>query len=276
MGLKESTWNTGKGAIVDSGTTDTYLPRTAAAAFKKEFKKITGRDYGNVKMTLSDKDFAAFPTLGFVFKDSKGETVVIHVSPSAYLEHQGSNRYVPRIYLTEGSGSVLGANFMQVRRLGCSVSGSLRCELTPCCCLFSQDHNVMFDEENQRVGFARADCSYERFVEKQKEAAIAEGGGAPPAEVTASPAADPWGDSVVSAAIGAEASGSSRLSGQADNALSSSETTGQTLHERGGMLGLVTRWGGMALMSAGVLVIAGAKLGRHSDITAIDTETMAM
>ena len=67
-----------------------------------------------------------------------------------------------------------------------------------------------------------------------------------------------WLSFLVSAAIGAEASGSSRLSGQADNALSSSETTGQTLHERGGMLGLVTRWGGMALMSAGVLVIAVA------------------
>ena len=34
--------------------------------------------------------------------------------PNAYLEHQGSNRYVPRVYLTEGAGAVLGANFMQV------------------------------------------------------------------------------------------------------------------------------------------------------------------
>jgi hypothetical protein len=40
--------------------------------------------------------------------------VLVRVEPSAYLEHQGRNRYVPRIYLTEGAGSVLGANFMQV------------------------------------------------------------------------------------------------------------------------------------------------------------------
>ena len=57
---------------------------------------------------------AKFPTLHFVFHDSVGGEVVVHVEPSAYLEHQGSNRYVPRVYLTEGSGSVLGANFMQV------------------------------------------------------------------------------------------------------------------------------------------------------------------
>jgi len=29
--------------------------------------------------------------------------VIVRVLPSAYLEHQGSNRYVPRIYLTEGA-----------------------------------------------------------------------------------------------------------------------------------------------------------------------------
>ena len=35
IGVPESTWNTGKGTIVDSGTTDTYLPRRAAEQFKR-------------------------------------------------------------------------------------------------------------------------------------------------------------------------------------------------------------------------------------------------
>lgn len=72
---------TGKGVIVDSGTTDTYLPRTVAAAFKNAFKKACGREYGNVKMTLSDKDLAGFPTLGFVFHDAAGK----EVQRAAYL-----------------------------------------------------------------------------------------------------------------------------------------------------------------------------------------------
>ena len=36
-----------KGVIVDSGTTDTYLPKRMAGQFKKAWKDIVGRDYGN-------------------------------------------------------------------------------------------------------------------------------------------------------------------------------------------------------------------------------------
>ena len=54
---------------------------------------------------------------------------------------------MPRVYLTEGSGAVLGANFMQ-------------------------DHSVIFDEENRRVGFARADCSYSHLVQGSSNTAL--------------------------------------------------------------------------------------------------------
>jgi len=63
------------------------------------------------------------------------------LSPSVSPVRQGANRYVPRIYLTEGSGAVLGANFMQ-------------------------DHSVLFDQENGRVGFAKADCNYDHLLVK--------------------------------------------------------------------------------------------------------------
>lgn len=33
-------FNTGQGTIVDSGTTDTYLPRSIQAAFTSAFKKV--------------------------------------------------------------------------------------------------------------------------------------------------------------------------------------------------------------------------------------------
>lgn len=46
-------------------------------------------------------------------------------------------RYTPRIYLTEGTGAVLGANAIN-------------------------EHNVIFDPDGLRVGFARSLCTYDQ------------------------------------------------------------------------------------------------------------------
>lgn len=136
--VSNSVYNSGKGVIVDSGTTDTYLPRKMASAFKNRWKAVTKRSYGNSKMTLTDEQFAALPTVTFVFKDGNGDDVPVHMRPDAYME-KVRNTYVPRVYLTEGSGAVLGANFMQ-------------------------DHDVLFDSDGKRLGFARSDCSYHADV----------------------------------------------------------------------------------------------------------------
>lgn len=136
-------YNSGKGTIVDSGTTDTYLTRKAAASFKRLWKAQTGTDYGNVKMVLTDKKFQSLPVITFTFKDAKGEKVDVHMKPDAYME-KVANKYVPRVYLSEGQGAVLGANFMQ-------------------------DHDVFFDEDGKRVGFARSDCSYSRHLRRRAD-----------------------------------------------------------------------------------------------------------
>lgn len=47
------------------------------------------------------------------------------------------HRYTPRIYLTEGTGAVLGANAIH-------------------------EHNVIFDPDGMRVGFARSHCTYDK------------------------------------------------------------------------------------------------------------------
>ena len=46
-----------------------------ASAFKAKFKKLARRDYGNVKMTLSEKDLLDFPVIDFVFSDGAGGEV---------------------------------------------------------------------------------------------------------------------------------------------------------------------------------------------------------
>lgn len=57
--------------------------------------------------------------------------------PNAPATPNQAGRYTPRIYLTEGSGAVLGANAIN-------------------------EHNVIFDPDNMRVGFARSTCSYDK------------------------------------------------------------------------------------------------------------------
>jgi hypothetical protein len=76
---------------------------------------------------------------------TQGTTVDLEVYPSSYMEFHkdgggsagGAGRYTPRVYLTEGSGAVLGANSIN-------------------------EHNVIFDPDNLRVGFARSSCRYDK------------------------------------------------------------------------------------------------------------------
>ena len=59
-------------------------------------------------MELDAATVKKLPVVTFVFE----ENVSVDVQPGAYMEKAGG-KYVPRIYLTEGSGAVLGGNFMQ-------------------------------------------------------------------------------------------------------------------------------------------------------------------
>ena len=99
-----------------------YLPKRAADQFKKAWEGIVGRKYANTKMELDAATIKKLPTVSFVFEDG----VTVDVLPSAYMERSGS-KYVPRIYLTEGSGAVLGGNFMQDHDVR-FASGYCRCE----------------------------------------------------------------------------------------------------------------------------------------------------
>ncbi|CAM9418888.1 unnamed protein product [Ectocarpus fasciculatus] len=127
----------GKGIIVDSGTTDTYLPRSVAKGFSAAWEMATGSPYANCKdnhfcMILTSAELEALPTVT-IHMDGGLE---VNVRPSGYMDALGKdNAYAPRIYLTEAMGGVLGANVML-------------------------DHNVVFDFDNHLVGFAEGVCDY--------------------------------------------------------------------------------------------------------------------
>lgn len=137
VGGAQFKYNTGKGTIVDSGTTDTYLPTTLFNSFKNIFTAATGMLYSNKIIDLSKEQFATLPTVIFVLEGKEeGSKIEIEMPPTSYMEAFKGGRYAARIYFTEASGVVLGANFMN-------------------------KHNVIFDIDGMRVGFARSDCTYQ-------------------------------------------------------------------------------------------------------------------
>ena len=153
IGVPFYKFNTGKGVIIDSGTTDTYLPAAAMSQFLSMFKHMSGIEYTNNKRDLTKDEFETLPTVIYRLEGADGNPIDIESPPSSYTEtimktdhstfplfsSAASNspdtrsKYAFRIYLTEPMGTVLGANFM----LG---------------------HNVIFDFDGRRIGFAKSDC----------------------------------------------------------------------------------------------------------------------
>jgi hypothetical protein len=126
-------------AIVDSGTTDTYLPKKIEKQFAELFKKYTGFDFPNKDIKLNAKQLGSIPDLGFVFTNTDGQKEEVRMPWENYVDSVGVNEYAFRLYTTESDGSVLGANFMR-------------------------GQNVIFDDKNRKVGFAQSDCNSEAFI----------------------------------------------------------------------------------------------------------------
>lgn len=131
----------GKGTILDSGTTDTFLPAKIADDFNSQWRQITGSDLSQEKDDYSYEDFLDLPNMTFVFE---GNATLI-VPPAHYMEGsldtewEGTRELTNRVYLTEENGAVLGLNAML-------------------------NYDIQFDIENDRIGFARADCTSRKTI----------------------------------------------------------------------------------------------------------------
>ncbi|KAL7549524.1 hypothetical protein ACHAWF_012786, partial [Thalassiosira exigua] len=183
--------NSGKGVIIDSGTTDTYLHESIAKPFGKVWERVTGSKYSNNPVTMDEKDLLLLPTvliqmaayddtpvrqigkisgLAGDIDPTSPQDVVLAIPATHYMEFSPSKgTYTPRIYFTESRGGVIGANAMQ-------------------------GHNVLFDWEHKRIGIAESSCEYQR----ENLAVTDEGGvmsvdcrlGAPSLSVSCSDSAD--------------------------------------------------------------------------------------
>lgn len=123
-------FSTGKGTVIDSGTTDTFLPISVAAPFRATWEKVTGMTYTNEEQILTPEQLSNLPQITFNLSNN----VKWSVAPRSYMENiSSSNTFKNRIYLDEKAGAVMGSNVMV-------------------------DHDILFDIENQRLGLASANC----------------------------------------------------------------------------------------------------------------------
>lgn len=154
--------NSGKGVIVDSGTTDTYLNVRVSREFSRAWKAATGSQYSHSPIRLSKEELLKLPTIliqchaysqrddpsiddydsipGFTGKlDPKNKNdLLIAIPATSYMDYSPVTKlYTSRVYFTETAGGVLGSNTMV-------------------------GHNVAFDWSNGRIGFAESACAYDK------------------------------------------------------------------------------------------------------------------
>eukprot|EP00531_Pseudo-nitzschia_arenysensis_P009925 CAMPEP_0116147452 /NCGR_PEP_ID=MMETSP0329-20121206/17761_1 /TAXON_ID=697910 /ORGANISM="Pseudo-nitzschia arenysensis, Strain B593" /LENGTH=740 /DNA_ID=CAMNT_0003643379 /DNA_START=211 /DNA_END=2433 /DNA_ORIENTATION=+ len=161
LDIDESVINTG-GIIVDSGTTDTYWNQGISRAFNKVFQEKAGFAHHNQAMSLTEDQLKNMPTillqlysddatnshvdkyktpgLAGAMDTAHPSDVILAIPPSHYMEYNPEKKkYTSRFYPTERSGSVLGANAMM-------------------------GHDVFFDIDSMRIGWAESDCDYTSTV----------------------------------------------------------------------------------------------------------------
>jgi len=174
--------NKNRGVIIDSGTTDSYLPSGLKVAFEDAWKEALGGagaiGYNNNPRVMTPEEVKSMPTIMFVLKGDQASNamndnnavgmasfhehiftsknnpdnsisksdIVVAVPPAHYMEesHKEPGKYTARIYFTErhGAQSIMGSNFLM-------------------------GHEVLFDNGWGRIGFAESHCNYSRYVEER-------------------------------------------------------------------------------------------------------------
>jgi hypothetical protein len=174
LGFDSSMVNRDRGVIVDSGTTDTYLCSSIRQEFARVWKEATGMEYSNSAAYLTQSQLKKLPTLlvqlqasgtvagisphsnttatgvgnkpvlgqvGYLDPDHRSD-VLLSIPATSYMEYSPTFKvYTSRLFFTESRGGVIGANSMQ-------------------------GHNVLFDWQHGRIGFAQSSCSYDLIAGK--------------------------------------------------------------------------------------------------------------
>jgi hypothetical protein len=133
-----SAFQIGTGTIVDSGTTDTYLPQAVTEPFERAFKKVTGglNFAGGMVYSLTPDQLQALPSVFFNLDGGEeAGGVTVEMPSHNYMEKasNGGDQYRSHLFTSQQDGAILGANVMR-------------------------DHDVIFDQETGRIGWVQANC----------------------------------------------------------------------------------------------------------------------
>ncbi|KAL7497007.1 hypothetical protein ACHAWT_005128 [Skeletonema menzelii] len=166
--LSEETINGKERFSIDSGTTDTYFIKSISDEFRKYWEDMTGLEYSNDPIHASDIDIGGLPTIILQMTPHEGgvgdeiktddprnvpglagkldlstpNDVMFAIPANHYMQHnERDDTYSPRIYLDrdDSLGNVLGANAMM-------------------------GHDMLFDMDAARIGFAESNCDYTGLV----------------------------------------------------------------------------------------------------------------
>lgn len=151
-----------KHVIIDSGTTDSYFTREMQADFYKAWLSVVGLPFSNDPFAMSVEEVIGLPSIVLQFEGIDGNhkifgqegaplagsldpdypyDLVVTIPPSHFVEyHPDQAGYVAGVYWDEPEGIVLGANTMM-------------------------GHDILFDVENARVGWAESSCNYTEIAE---------------------------------------------------------------------------------------------------------------
>lgn len=155
-------------AIVDSGATETYLSNIKQE-FETTFKQMTGFHYRHEFDDLTKEQLAKLPTIILQLRglnsnekmpkggipgyssilDTKNPfDVILVIPPHHYIEYSPkAQKYVSRIVLTSsptGNDNIIGSNILQ-------------------------GYNILFDMDNDRIGWALSSCDFDRGEESRPD-----------------------------------------------------------------------------------------------------------
>jgi len=163
LDVEESALNNKGGVIVDSGTTNTFFPSDISSQFRAVFQELSGMVFNHTGFVVEPRELETLPTILIQLEgdlhlnkqlgDDPSKVlglagdldayhpydIILAIPPSHYMEMGSSGKYVPRFYDNDSGGGVLGADAMM-------------------------GHDVLFDVDNQVVGWAESHCDYHSLV----------------------------------------------------------------------------------------------------------------
>ncbi|RLN91990.1 hypothetical protein BBJ28_00006817 [Nothophytophthora sp. Chile5] len=108
LGIDAGTLNSGKGVIVDSGTTDTFFAASGKRSFQNAFEAASGgKQYNENRMQFTDAEVKALPTISIVLSGMNGDgsdDVQLDIPATKYLTPSDDGYYYGNFHFSERSG----------------------------------------------------------------------------------------------------------------------------------------------------------------------------